>query len=332
MCTGLERKSVLCFCRHPYISSYQQVPKQCKSKNTTIYSDLDTIRSQQQIGSLNKHDSEVESPTQKMQLSNGRDYSAKYVHRHCLLFVHTASSRSKLRSLSLPDFIPNLATQLQQVIALGREVTRLVGNLVTIAAKWFLMAAWAELTTTTPDPTRMVIPASVIATSQSPQDSGSKRCPVYTPNCSNCGGNSNSSSDPLDTAGICRSLPGCVCVEVKDPPPYQRNFVMENPLTPSQIQQNERYRLYLIKTLGDVSKNTTPSIDWSVADLTGNIQVSGLVTTHFLLCPFLPEHCSCSGPTIPQVRLPPGWGSLSATRFKIPSTGLRRTTMPSFTV
>ena len=190
--------------------------------------------------------------------------------------------------LSLPDLIPDLATQLQQVVALGREVTRLVGNLVTTAAKWFLMAAWAELTTTTPNPTRVVIPASVIATSQSPQESGSTKCPAYTPNCSNCGGNSNSSSDPLDTAGICRSLPGCVCVDAKDPPPYQRNFVMANPLTPSQIQQNGRYSLYFLQTLGDVSKNITPSIDWLVADLAGNIQVSGLVTTQYFTVPISP--------------------------------------------
>ena len=123
-------------------------------------------------------------------------------------------------SLQLPDLIPELAPLLQQVIALGKGITRLVGDLITVAAKWFLMAAWAELTTTTPDPTRVVIPASIIATSSSPQESGSNGCPAYTPNCSNCGGNQNSSSDPLDTAGICRSLPGCVCVDPKDPPPY----------------------------------------------------------------------------------------------------------------
>ena len=191
-------------------------------------------------------------------------------------------------SLKLPDLIPELAPLLQQVIALGKGITRLVGDLITVAAKWFLMAAWAELTTTTPDPTRVVIPASIIATSSSPQESGSNGCPAYTPNCSNCGGNQNSSSDPLDTAGICRSLPGCVCVDPKDPPPYQRNYVVANPLTPSQIQQNGQYSFYFTQTLGVVSKNTTPSLEWSVAGLTGNIQASGVVTTQAFTVPVSP--------------------------------------------
>ena len=190
--------------------------------------------------------------------------------------------------LSLPDLIPDLATQLQQVIALGRSVATLVGDAVTVAAKWFLMAAWAELTTTTTNPSRVIIPASVVATSQSPQESGSKGCPSYTPNCSNCGGNLNSSSDYLATAGICRSLPGCVCVDAKDPLPYQRSFVLANPLTSSQIQQNGRYSLYFVQTLGVVGTDMEPSIDWSVADLVGNIQVSGLVTTQSFTVPVSP--------------------------------------------
>ena len=196
-------------------------------------------------------------------------------------------------SLSLPDLISDLATELQQVVALGREVTRLVGNLVTVAATWFLMAAWAELTTTTPNPTQIVIPASIIATSQSPQESGSKRCPAYTPNCSNCGGNQNSgnqnsSSDYLVTAGICRSLPGCVCVEPKDPPPYQQSYTIATPLTPIQIQQDGWYSLNFIQTLGVVGKTMAPSVTWSVADLAGNIQVSGLVTTQSFTVPISP--------------------------------------------
>lgn len=190
--------------------------------------------------------------------------------------------------LSLPDLIPDLAPQLQQVIALGRNIATLVGDTVTVAAKWFVMAAWAELTTTTTNPSRVVISASIIATSQSPQESGSKGCPAYTPNCSNCGGNLNSSSDYLATAGICRSLPGCVCVDAKDPPPYQRSFVLANPLTPSQIQQNGRYTLYFSQTLGVVGKDMEPSIAWSVADLGGQIQVSGIVTTQSFTVPISP--------------------------------------------
>ena len=190
--------------------------------------------------------------------------------------------------LSLPDLIPNLATQLQQVIALGKEVATLVGDTVTVAAKWFLMAAWAELTTTTTNPSRVVIPASIIATSQSPQESGSKRCPAYTPNCSNCGGNQNSSSDPLATAGICRSLPGCVCVDAKDPPPYRRSFVMAKPLTHSQIQKNGRYSFTFKQTLGVVGKDMPPSVDWSVSDNAGKLPVSGLATTRLFTVPVSP--------------------------------------------
>lgn len=190
--------------------------------------------------------------------------------------------------LSLPDLIPDLAQQLQQVVALGREITRLVGDMVTVAAKRFLMAAWAELTTTTTNPTRIVIPASVIATSQSPQESGSKRCPAYTPNYSNCGGNQNSSSDPLVTAGICRSLPGCVCVDAKDPEPYRRSFVLAKPLTPSQVQQNGQYKFYFSQSLGVVGQNMTPSVRWSVADNAGNIQASDIVNTRSFTVPVSP--------------------------------------------
>lgn len=190
--------------------------------------------------------------------------------------------------LSLPDLIPDLTTQLQQVIALGRQVATLAADTVTVAAKWFLMGAWAELTATTPNPSRVIIPASIVATSQSPQESGSKGCPAYTPSCSNCGGNSKSSSDPLVTAGICRSLPGCVCVDAKDPPPYQRSFVLANPLTPNQVQQNGRYTLYFEQTLGVVGTDMAPQVGWSVADLAGNIQVSGLVTTPSFTVPVSP--------------------------------------------
>lgn len=197
--------------------------------------------------------------------------------------------------LSLPDLIPDLAQQLQQVLALGREITRLVGDMVTVAPKWFLMAAWAELTTTTTNPTRIVIPASVIATSQSPQESRSKRCPAYTPNCSNCGGNQNSSSDPLVTAGICRSLPGCVCVDAKDPAPYRRSFVLAKPLTPSQVQQNGQYKFYFSQSLGVVGQNMTPSVHWSVADNAGNIQASDVVNTRsFKYCARFPRNTACA--------------------------------------
>ncbi|KAF6240577.1 hypothetical protein HO173_001248 [Letharia columbiana] len=133
--------------------------------------------------------------------------------------------------ISFGDLIQPLAAPLPQVVLFGRQVTALAANsaLLNIVAAFLLLAAYAELTTTAPDPTRSIIPASDFSTSQRPQQTGSE-CPQHVPNCSNCGGNSNIQSDPLHTNGNCVGIKttkynsfaaGCVCVDPNDPPGFQ---------------------------------------------------------------------------------------------------------------
>ena len=132
--------------------------------------------------------------------------------------------------ISFGDLIQPLAP-LPQVALFGRQVTALAANsvLLNIVAAFLLLAAYAELTTTAPGPTRSIIPASDFSTPQRPQQTGSE-CSQHVPNCSNCGGNSYIQSDPLHTNGNCVGIKttkynsfaaGCVCVDPNDPPGFQ---------------------------------------------------------------------------------------------------------------
>ena len=119
--------------------------------------------------------------------------------------------------------------QLTWVIGFGKHVAVLAANteLLNLVAKFLLLAVYAELTTPQPNPTALVIPASDIASTSPPKPSAtesSKECPMYPPNCSNCGGNKNALSDPTNTDGICVGLAkldgypeGCPCVDSNDP-------------------------------------------------------------------------------------------------------------------
>ena len=132
------------------------------------------------------------------------------------------------------NLIQPLMDQLPQVILLGKHIAvlDLDSSLLNAVATFLLLAAYAELTTTAPNPTRLVIPASDLVATQQPQETGSNACPEQIPNCSNCGGNkSPPSSDSFDTDGICVGLSqyhnfaaGCPCVAPNDAPlnaPYE---------------------------------------------------------------------------------------------------------------
>ena len=134
---------------------------------------------------------------------------------------------------SLGTLIPALAEQLPAVLLLGKQVTALAADstLLKAVATFLLLAAYIELTTSAPNPTKLVIPAANFVTTQAPQETGSNDCPDQIPNCSNCGGNQLALTDPVNTTGICVGLvkydnfaAGCVCVDPNDPPvnnPYQ---------------------------------------------------------------------------------------------------------------
>lgn len=132
--------------------------------------------------------------------------------------------------ISFGNIIQPLLVQLPLVVAFGKQVTVLAVNsaLLNVVANFLLLAAYAELTTAGPNRTNLIIPASDFVVTQTPQQTGSNSCPGQIPNCSNCGGNSVTQSDPDDTNGICVGLAqynsyaaGCVCVDPNDSPPYQ---------------------------------------------------------------------------------------------------------------
>lgn len=137
--------------------------------------------------------------------------------------------------ISLGTLIPALAEQLPAVLLFGRQVIALAADstLLNAVATFLPLAAYTELTTPAPNPTRLVIRASDFVTTKTPQETGSNECPWQIPNCSNCGGNQNPPTDPVNTTGICvglvkydNSAAGCVCVNPNDPPlnePYQND-------------------------------------------------------------------------------------------------------------
>ncbi|KAL9076281.1 MAG: hypothetical protein Q9161_000997 [Pseudevernia consocians] len=133
--------------------------------------------------------------------------------------------------ISFGALIQSLTAQLPQVLLFSRQVTALAADssLLNFVATFFLLAAYAELTTSAPNPTRWVIPARDISTTRMPQQTRSN-CPQQVPNCSNYGGNSEPQSNPVNTNGICvgietvkypRSAAGCPCIDLNDPPVYQ---------------------------------------------------------------------------------------------------------------
>lgn len=131
--------------------------------------------------------------------------------------------------ISFGILVQPLMAQLPQVIAFGKQVTALAANsaLLNIVATFLFLAACAELTTSAPNPTRLTIPASNFAAASTQPTASSSNCPGQLPNCSNCGGNKNPPSNPINTNGICVGLPqhknfaaGCPCVDPDDPPIY----------------------------------------------------------------------------------------------------------------
>ena len=125
-----------------------------------------------------------------------------------------------------------LVLPLPTVLKFGKQVATLAANatLLNLVATFLLLATYNEIGTTALNPTQIVIPASDIATtSQAPQSTGSE-CPMYPPNCINCGNSSipltPSSNGYTDTNGICQGLPdtrdnfpkGCPCVNPNDAP------------------------------------------------------------------------------------------------------------------
>ena len=144
--------------------------------------------------------------------------------------------------LSLGDLISPLAQQLHQVLLFGQQIATLAANsiLLNTVAKFLLLAIYTEISTTAPNPTQLVIPASDFVTStQAPQTAQSsqttgKLCPTQVPNCSNCGGNLIPPVNPVDTNGICVGLAkyggfpqGCTCVNPNDAPPNAPYGAME---------------------------------------------------------------------------------------------------------
>lgn len=127
-----------------------------------------------------------------------------------------------------------LVLQLPAVLNFGRQVATLAANntLLNLVATFLLLAVYNEIETTgAPDPTHIVIAASdVVTTSPAPESTGSE-CPIYPPNCSNCGNSSipltTSSTGYTNNNGICNGLPttkdnypkGCPCVNPNDAPP-----------------------------------------------------------------------------------------------------------------
>ena len=127
-----------------------------------------------------------------------------------------------------------LILQLPTVLNFGKQVATLAANatLLKLVATFLLLAVYNEIETPVPDPTQIIIAASDVVTSQAPQSSGSEsECPMYPPNCSNCGNSSvpltTSSTGYTNNNGICIGLPntpdnfpkGCPCVNPNDAPP-----------------------------------------------------------------------------------------------------------------
>lgn len=128
-----------------------------------------------------------------------------------------------------------LVLQLPTVLNFGKQVAILAANatLLKLVATFLLLAVYNEIETTAPSPTQIVIPASdVVMTGQAPQSTGPEsECPIYPPNCSNCGNSSipitTSSTGYTNNNGICNGLPdtqdnfpkGCPCVNPNDAPP-----------------------------------------------------------------------------------------------------------------
>ncbi len=130
-----------------------------------------------------------------------------------------------------------LVLQLSALLKLGTQVATLAANvtLLKLVATFLLLATYEiEIETTALSPTQIVIPASdIVTTSQAAQSTGSTgyECPMYPPNCSNCGNSSipliPSSDGYTNPNGICNGLPttqdnfpkGCPCVNPIDAPP-----------------------------------------------------------------------------------------------------------------
>lgn len=161
--------------------------------------------------------------------------TAGYIAYQAILQVETGGVMEDLihmpTDISLPNIIQPLLAQLPAVVLFGKQVTLLAANsaLLNIVANFLLQAAWAELTTTGPNPTRLVIPAEIFSTPPAPQETG-PNCPHPIPNCSNCGGNSKPPFNPPDTNGLCVGVKtvkypnyaaGCICVDPNDPPVFQ---------------------------------------------------------------------------------------------------------------
>ena len=120
-----------------------------------------------------------------------------------------------------------LVLQLPALLSIGNQVATLAANvtLLKLVATFLLLATY---TTTVLDATQIVIPASDIVTTS--QSTGSE-CPMYPPNCSNCGNSSiplTPSSDGYTSPnGTCNGLSttqdnfpkGCPCVDPIDAPP-----------------------------------------------------------------------------------------------------------------
>ena len=163
---------------------------------------------------------------------------AGYVSGQAILEVKPGGLLSDFGNLpseiSQWTIVSPLVLQLPALIKLGIQVATLAANatLLKLVATFLLLATYEiEIETTALSPTQIVIPASdIVTTSQASQSTGYE-CPLYPPNCSNCGNSSipltPSSDGYTDPNGICNGLPttqdnfpkGCPCVNPIDAPP-----------------------------------------------------------------------------------------------------------------
>ena len=213
----------------------------------------------------------------------------------------------------LPNLALELARQLPRVKKAGRQVTALVASPKTLAwaATFWLGWAFVEFTSKTPNPTRVVLSASLIA-SQKPQKTGLNKCPAYIPHCTNCGGNKTPSPDPSTTTGTCYGVidheffaEGCLCIQAKEPSkfePYPNTQAIKEaiaavaaikgwrlptstsvakPLS-SSVPPRGVYRLYFEQTLGVKGTDMAPSVWWAMGT---DYQPNGTANSEYFTVP-----------------------------------------------
>lgn len=214
--------------------------------------------------------------------------------------------------ISLGTLIAPLLRQLPQVQRAARNVPRLARTpaLVIFVATFWLLYSYVVDTTPVLDPTHVTIPASDFATSQQPQATGSKECPFYIPNCSNCGGKMELSLScvGVTTPKAVNFAAGCPCVDPgkapvseEDPQAIMKaqdflaaltvlatSTMTAEPLATSQVQSSGRYALYFEQSLGVKGTTIGPSVAWTVADWPGNSLAFDVTNSEYFTVPISP--------------------------------------------